>query len=173
MRSPSSSLNSNRSARNVTPRLRDRNAPYVSPVNVESLALPVLGSPFRPVQATPPVRPLQKPRDETRTLLSVMLPPIARMYGRPSPRSAAGAPSARSQPMMVSGLAAVPRNDRWPPQPTIDANPPLPLSRYSARSPLPPRLSPALVETNTLSSSSASSWGSMTSAPYWTRSAAV
>jgi hypothetical protein len=45
------------------------------------------------------------------------------MYGRPFPWSAAAVLVVWFQPSMVSGAAAVPANDRPPPQVTMEVNP--------------------------------------------------
>src|SRR5260370_40790223 len=101
-------------------------------MNVEDVAPPLLGRPVAPVQATPPVRPLQKPSAEARTLVTSIRPPTSRIYGRPPPASTAGALVARSQPMIVSGCCGVPLKARPPPQPTSSEKPGEDLLWYSA-----------------------------------------
>ena len=95
----------------------------MSPVNVEPMARPVLAAPVTPVQATPPVRPLQNPSAAARTSVRVITPPMSRMYGRPAPRSAAAELAVSVPPLdgqrpgrgAGEGEAAAPGHDRGGP----------------------------------------------------------
>src|SRR4029077_1455601 len=77
-------------------------------MNLDEMALPVDTLLLIPVHATPPVRPLQKPRFDTWTHDMSSRPPTARMYGRPKPRSAGRPPPRRAHPAAGAGPAAGP-----------------------------------------------------------------